>query len=111
MRDATAKEYRKEHRRLHETKEKILAAGLGAKGLMVQGVTAEKLAEQANKLDVGLMIVGSHQHGAVLSPIRGEHPMSRPGGPGSTAIEITFPRKQTCLAGSPYRFNPRRPTP
>lgn len=64
VRDAAAEEYREEHRRLRELKAKAEAVGVEAMTLMVQGATAEKLAEEANKLNASLVVLGSHPHGA-----------------------------------------------
>ena len=64
-RDWMARELRDEHRQLHAFRQRAADAGLDAEALMIQGMTAEKLAEQAGKLSAALIVMGTHRHGAL----------------------------------------------
>jgi len=61
-----AKEFRLEHQQVHALAEKMRASGIRVEqALTVQGPTLEKLLKEASKLDTDLLILGSHQHGAL----------------------------------------------
>ena len=61
-----AKEFRLEHQQVHALAEKMRASGIRVdQALTVQGPTLEKLLKEASKLDTDLLILGSHQHGAL----------------------------------------------
>ena len=45
--------------------------GLDATALLVEGAAAELIVEQAAKLDVDMIIVGSHGHGAMRQLLLG----------------------------------------
>ena len=61
-----AKEFRLEHQQVHALAEKMRASGIRVdQALTVQGPTLEKLLKEASKLDADLLILGSHQHGAL----------------------------------------------
>ena len=66
LRDDQAKEFRLEHQQVHALAEKMRASGIRVEqALTVQGPTLEKLLKEASKLDTDLLILGSHQHGAL----------------------------------------------
>ena len=66
LRDDQAKEFRLEHQEVHTLAEKMRASGIRVdQALTVQGPTLEKLLKEASKLDADLLILGSHQHGAL----------------------------------------------
>lgn len=65
VRDATAKDLRDEHRQVQEIAQGLRQAGIDATALLVQGATVETILAEASKLDVDLLIMGSHGRGAV----------------------------------------------
>lgn len=62
-RDAIAEKMHADHRKLQEIAEKIRSQGLQVTALFIQGSTAEKILEEAKKLDVDMIIIGSPGRG------------------------------------------------
>ncbi len=71
VRDDMADTYRHEHRRLQEKAAKLRAAGIEATALLVQGPTVRTILDEARRLEAGLVVAGSHGHGAVYSLLVG----------------------------------------
>lgn len=65
VRDQVAEEVREEHRKLHEMQSDLKGKGLNVHALLIQGPTAEKIVEEAERQKAGLIIMGSHGHGAM----------------------------------------------
>jgi nucleotide-binding universal stress UspA family protein len=65
VRDAVAKQYQNEHKRLRDLEAKIKGEGVEVAALIVQGYTAEKILKEAQSLKAGLIIMGSHSRGAL----------------------------------------------
>ncbi len=65
MRKQVAEEFHREHRQLHGMAEELRARSLDAKALLIQGETVKTIIQQADKLNVDLIVVGSHAHGAL----------------------------------------------
>jgi len=65
LRDSRAKRFRMEHREIQEIADRLRKAGVAATALLVQGETVESLLKEASKLEVDMIVVGSHGHGAV----------------------------------------------
>jgi nucleotide-binding universal stress UspA family protein len=66
LRDDRAKELRSEHQQAQAIAAKMRAAGIRVdQALMVQGPTLESILEEARKLSTDLLVLGSHQHGAL----------------------------------------------
>ena len=63
VRDQLAGQLREQHRELGARVAALVAQGLRARPLMVQGVTAESINEHAQRLDAELLVLGSHGHG------------------------------------------------
>ena len=70
-RDAIAEKYHREHAELQAIAEGMRNAGLQATALLVQGPTARTILQEAAKLEVDMIIVGSHGHGAVYQALVG----------------------------------------
>ena len=70
-RPAVAAEIREEHRLVQEAAEGLRAAGLEAVGLLVEGPPVQTLLDEAARLDVDLIVVGSHGYGAVFEALLG----------------------------------------
>ena len=70
-RDAMAEKYHHEHAELQAIAEGMRNTGLQTTALLVQGPTAETILQEAVKLEVDIIIVGSHGHGAVYQALVG----------------------------------------
>jgi nucleotide-binding universal stress UspA family protein len=62
---------RKEHRDLQAMAAKLRGEGCDAEALMVQGPTAAKIVEEAQRLDAAMIVMGSHGHGALYDLLVG----------------------------------------
>lgn len=62
IRDMKAEEYREEHHNLQEVCKNFLREDIKAEALLIQGSTVETVLEEAKKLNVDLLIVGTHKH-------------------------------------------------
>lgn len=71
VRKQVADEYHREHRRLQEMAETLRQQGVDATALLVQGSIVETILEKAEDLEAGLIIVGSHGHGAAYGLLVG----------------------------------------
>ena len=71
VRDALAKRFHGEHRQIQEIADRLREAGLDTTALLVQGVTVETILNVASKLDVDMIVVGSHGRGAMYQLLVG----------------------------------------
>lgn len=71
LRDIQAEELRDEHRAIQTFAKRFEAADIPAEGLLIQGPTVESLLEEADKLDVDLVIIGNHSHGILYKALLG----------------------------------------
>ena len=62
IRDVKAKEYREEHRNLQSICDTFLSKEIEKEALLIQGSTVETVLQEAEKLKVDLLIVGTHKH-------------------------------------------------
>ncbi len=62
IRDIKAEEYREEHRNLQEICKNFLSEEISAEALLIQGSTVKTVMDEAQKLDIDLLIVGTHKH-------------------------------------------------
>lgn len=62
IRDIKAEEYREEHRNLQEICKNFLGEDISSEALLIQGSTVETVMEEAKKLKIDLLIVGTHKH-------------------------------------------------
>jgi len=65
VRDSMAKRFHNEHRQIQEIADRLRKSGLDATALLVQGATVEMILKEASKLDIDMIIVGSHGRGAM----------------------------------------------
>lgn len=65
VRDARAKDLRTEHREIQELADGLRERSIQARALMIQGPTVEKIIAEAQNLEVGVIVIGSHGHGAL----------------------------------------------
>ena len=64
-RDSLSKKFRGEHRQIQKIAKRLRKAGLDITALLVHGVTVETILKEASKLDVDMIVVGSHGRSAV----------------------------------------------
>ena len=63
IREVRAEELRKEHKQLQAIADQLHQKSFRAEALLIQGPTVEMLKEEAKKLKIDLLIMGSHKHG------------------------------------------------
>ena len=63
IRDFVADELRTEHRQLKVYADDLRSKSLDVEGLLIQGPTIEMIEGEVKKLDIDLLIMGSHKHG------------------------------------------------
>ena len=62
IRDIKAEEYREEHHNLQEICKNFLSGKVESEALLIQGSTVQTVLEEAKKLQIDLLIVGTHKH-------------------------------------------------
>lgn len=70
-RDSLAKRYHGEHRQLQEIADRFRKTGIDTTALLVEGDTVETILKEASKLDVDMIIAGSHGRGAMYQLLVG----------------------------------------
>jgi nucleotide-binding universal stress UspA family protein len=65
MRDQVAQHFHIEHVQLQDMASALRERGINAKALLVQGETGKTIVQQAEKLMVDMIVVGSSKHGAI----------------------------------------------
>jgi nucleotide-binding universal stress UspA family protein len=71
VRGQVASEHRDRHRQLQRLADELRAGGAEATALLVQGATVDTLIAEAERLAAGLIVLGSHGHGAVYELLVG----------------------------------------
>lgn len=71
VRDSLAHRFHAEHRQLQETADRLRTAGLDATALLVEGTAVTTILKQAAKLDVDMIVLGSHGHGKMYQLLLG----------------------------------------
>lgn len=69
--DKVAEDFREKREELQNEVEKLQSSGIDAESLLVQGVAVEVILDEASKLNIDLIVVGSHGHGAVYHMVIG----------------------------------------
>ncbi|TBW30309.1 universal stress protein [Gramella sp. KN1008] len=62
IRDIKAEEYREEHHNLQEVCKNFIGENIESEALLIQGSTVETVLDEARKLNIDLLIVGTHKH-------------------------------------------------
>lgn len=62
IRDLKAEEFREDHKKLHNIRTAFIGEEVECEALLIQGSTVETLLDEANKLHIDLLIVGTHKH-------------------------------------------------
>ncbi len=70
-RDSLSKKFHSEHRQIQKIAKRLRQAGLDITALLVHGVTVETILKEASKLDVDMIVVGSHGRGAMYQLLVG----------------------------------------
>lgn len=63
IRDTMAEELKKEHKMLFEYANQLKDEGIDADGLLIKGATTDMIMEEAEKLNIDLIITGHNDHG------------------------------------------------
>jgi nucleotide-binding universal stress UspA family protein len=71
VRDSLAEQFHNEHRRLQSYARELREAGYTCTALLVQGPFAETILEQAKKIPVGLIVMGTHGKGLARQLLTG----------------------------------------
>ena len=71
VRDGVAKQFHREHQQLQAMADRAREAGVEVTALLVQGPTVETILNEASKLNAGVIVVGSHGHGAMYQMLMG----------------------------------------
>ena len=71
IRDSTSKKFHSEHKEIQEIADQLRKADINTTALLVQGATVEAILKEASKLDVDMIIVGSHGRGAMYQLLVG----------------------------------------
>ncbi|MHA3773630.1 universal stress protein [Verrucomicrobiota bacterium sgz303538] len=71
VRATVAREFKVEHQRLDELKQPLIEGGREVLALHVQGPLVEKVLHEAEVQGAGLIVMGSHGHGALYSLLVG----------------------------------------
>ena len=70
-RDLCAEEYKQEHQTLLQLSKKLRQAGVDAQAMLLKGDAAELILEQAENLDIDMIVMGSHGHGILRKMLLG----------------------------------------
>lgn len=62
IRNIKAEEYREEHQNLQEICKNFIGEDIESEALLIQGSTVETVLNEAKKLNIELLIVGTHKH-------------------------------------------------
>ena len=83
-RECLAEKFHHQHRQIQELAERLRKSGVDATALLVHGKTVDTILTEAADLDIDLIVVGSHGHGAMYQLLVGSisegvlHGSSRP---------------------------------
>ena len=70
-RESLARKFHGEHRQIQKLANHMRKAGLDATALLVHGATVETILKEASKLEVDVIVVGSHGRGAMYQLLAG----------------------------------------
>jgi nucleotide-binding universal stress UspA family protein len=71
VRDQVAREFRDEHRKVQEYADSMRDDGIAATALLIQGPIVDTVIAEAERLEIDLLVVGSHGYGAVYDLLVG----------------------------------------
>jgi len=70
-RESLSKKFHQEHHQIQEIAEQLRAEGLNATALLVHGPSVKTILEEAEKLDVNMIVLGTHGKSAMYQLILG----------------------------------------
>ena len=70
-REALARNFHREHRQIQKIAKQLRKTGLKTTALLVHGATVDTILKEASKLDVDMIVVGSHGRGAMYQLLLG----------------------------------------
>ena len=70
-RESRANEFHQQHRQIQQLAERFRKSGVDATALLVHGKTVDTILTEAADLDVDMIVVGSHGHGAMYQLLVG----------------------------------------
>lgn len=71
VRTSVAKEFHTEHKQLEAAKQQLVNAGIEVTALQIQGSTVEKIVQESARQNAGMIVLGSHGHGALYNLLTG----------------------------------------
>ncbi|MEW8050959.1 MAG: universal stress protein [Candidatus Thiodiazotropha sp.] len=71
VRDTLSQTFHEEHRQIQEIAERIRDNGIDATALLVQGATVETVMQEASRLGVDMIVIGTHGRGAMYQLLMG----------------------------------------
>lgn len=71
VRDSISKEFHTEHYQIQEIAKRLRVAGLETTALLMQGIAVDTILKEASKLNVDLIVIGSHGRGAIYQLLVG----------------------------------------
>jgi nucleotide-binding universal stress UspA family protein len=71
VRDQVAHEFREQHRALQAYADRMRSGGLEVTALLVRGPTAKTLLDEADRLQIDLIVMGTHGRSAVMDILVG----------------------------------------
>ena len=71
VREAKSEKFHREHRQIQEIADRLRSEGIETTALLVQGQTIETILNQSHKLDVDMIVLGSHEKGLIHQLIEG----------------------------------------
>ena len=70
-RESLAKKFHQQHCQIQELAERLRKSGVDATALLVHGKTVDTILTEASDLDIDMIVVGSHGHGAMFQLLVG----------------------------------------
>ena len=70
-RESLAKKFHDQHRQIQELAERFRESGVEATALLVHGKTVDAILKEASDLEIDVIVVGSHGHGAMYQLLVG----------------------------------------
>ncbi len=70
-RESLSKKFHDEHRKIQKIAKRLRKAGLNTTALLVHGATVEIILKEASKLDVDMIVIGSHGRSAMYQLLVG----------------------------------------
>ena len=67
IRDEKANKLRKEHLQLQTIAASLNKKGIHSEAILIQGPTVKTILEEAKKLDVKMLMTGTHEHGLIFN--------------------------------------------